>query len=106
MPQLVKIDELFDPIRIGLFGTQAIVQVTNLLSHLIQQPGGLENRQAGFSGIVMTVHSYSISVKTVIASHFSAHCQSDVRETTAMLGRQVASPYIEVSRRIKCSRAA
>jgi len=39
MPHLVKTDELFDPINVCFFGAKAIVQVTNLLTQLVQQPG-------------------------------------------------------------------
>lgn len=39
MLQAVKPDEIFDPIHISLFGSEAIVQITNLLTQLIQQPG-------------------------------------------------------------------
>jgi hypothetical protein len=39
MLQAMKPDEAFAPIDISLFGSAAIVQVTNLRMSLIQQPG-------------------------------------------------------------------
>jgi len=70
MPHLVKTDELFDPINVRFFGAKAIVQVTNLFTQLVQQPGRLKNQHAGFSGTFMTVHLYSISAESHIASGF------------------------------------
>jgi hypothetical protein len=35
----MKMNEVFDPIDASLFGSEAIVQVANLLTQLIQQPG-------------------------------------------------------------------
>jgi hypothetical protein len=34
----MKMNELFHPVHIGLFGSQAIVKVTDLFPQLIQQP--------------------------------------------------------------------
>jgi hypothetical protein len=34
----MKINELFHPIHIRLFGSEAIVQVTDLFPQLVQQP--------------------------------------------------------------------
>lgn len=39
MLQAMKPDEVLDPIHISFVGSEAIVQVTNLLTSLIQQPG-------------------------------------------------------------------
>jgi hypothetical protein len=85
---LMKINELFHPIHIGLFGSQAIVKVTDVFPQLIQQPSRLENRRAGFSGAVMTVHKYSISPASHIASGLVGFFASDVRETKAVMGGQ------------------
>jgi hypothetical protein len=39
MLQVMKMHEVFDPIGISPLGSEAIVQVANLLTQLIQQPG-------------------------------------------------------------------
>jgi len=39
MLEVMKMNEVFDPIDISLFGSDAIVLVANLLTQLIQQPG-------------------------------------------------------------------
>jgi hypothetical protein len=37
--QAMKPDESFDPIDLSFFGSEAVVQLTNLLAQMIQQPG-------------------------------------------------------------------
>ena len=39
MFQAMKPVEVFDPIDVSIFGSEAIVQLTNLLKSLTQQPG-------------------------------------------------------------------
>ena len=54
-------DEKADPIQIGLFRLQAIVQIPNPLSHLIEQAGRLQWRRTGFHGKFIPVYLSSIS---------------------------------------------
>jgi len=63
------------------------VPLADLLTSLTQQPGCLENCIADFSGDVMTVHAYSLSAVSLIASGFAGVSLDHVRKTTAMLGR-------------------
>lgn len=66
MPQPVKADEPARPVQIGLFRAQAVVQIADALSHLVQQAPGLQGRaaerSAGFGGCVNTVHKNSIMI--------------------------------------------
>lgn len=87
MLQAMNPDEVFDPIKVSLFGSEAIVQIANWLAQLIQQPGGLENRQAGFFGVVMTVRFYRLPAASFIASGLARVALADVKKTTPMLGR-------------------
>jgi hypothetical protein len=41
--------------QVGIFGVDAIVQITNSLLKLIQQPCGAQNRSAGVLGLLMAV---------------------------------------------------
>jgi hypothetical protein len=94
MPLVMKINELFNPIQVRLLGAQAIVQATDLFPQLIWQPSCLEHRRAGFSGVVMTVHTYRVSPASYIASGLAGVLASDVRETKAVMGGQKpVSPY-------------
>src|SRR4030095_13971720 len=55
------------PMRIGLLGAQAVVQIPQALAQLAEQARRLQGRTkqrcAGFAGIFVTVHTYSIAVK-------------------------------------------
>ena len=45
MTQAMEADEGFEPMDAGFFGAYAVVQVADLLTHLVQQPSG--RRAAG-----------------------------------------------------------
>ena len=83
----IPADEKSHLILLNFLGAEAIVQVTNLLTQLIQRPGWHEDRQAGFSGSVMTGHLSKISPASLIASGFARVWDGQIRETTPMLGR-------------------
>lgn len=49
-------NEEADPVDLHLLGAEAIVNVTDALAQLVQNPGGLQHRGAGFLRIFMTGH--------------------------------------------------
>ena len=53
-------DEKTRPIEIGFFGLKAIVQVTNALSKLVQQPNRAQNGSGDFVRFSIPVHKNSI----------------------------------------------
>lgn len=77
----LKIDKILHTVHTRILGLQAIVQFMDLCSQLIQQPGEFQDRCAGFSGIVMTVHLYKMFTLSLIASSFARIWVADVRET-------------------------
>jgi hypothetical protein len=89
---LMKIDELFHPIHIRLFGSKAIVQVMDLFPQLVQQPNRLENRRAGFSGVIMTVYLYSKSPASHITRGLADFFTPHDRETKPLMGGQKPVP--------------
>lgn len=58
------------PIDVHLLGAEAIVQVLNPLAPLVQYPGGLQRRTAGFHGIFITGHNPACRATSQAASHF------------------------------------
>ena len=46
--------KFFDPTRVSLFGTEAIVHVPNALMQLIQHTDGLQRKVAGFRGEIVS----------------------------------------------------
>ena len=52
MPQTMPTDEKPHPIRIQLFGAEAIVHIANPLPNLVHQACGLQGRSAGFHGAI------------------------------------------------------
>ena len=53
-------NEEADPVDVHLLGAEAIVHVPNALAQLIQNPCGLQRRNAGFHRIFITGHISSI----------------------------------------------
>jgi len=56
-------DEVPDPVDVCLFRSYAVVAISDAFPELVKQPSRLQGRQiAGFSGLVSTVHKYSIGL--------------------------------------------
>jgi len=53
-------DEKASPIQVGFFGLKAIVQVTNALTKLVQQPNRAQHGSGDFVRFNIPVHKYSI----------------------------------------------
>jgi len=50
-------NEEADPVDVHLLGAEAIVHVPNALAQLVQNPGGLQRRGAGFHRIFIAGHA-------------------------------------------------
>ena len=54
-----------DPIHVCIFGIYAVVQVSDALAKLVEQPRRAQRRHVTFGLFVIPVHTYSILVQEV-----------------------------------------
>lgn len=68
------------PVNVHLLGAEAIVQIPNALAQLVQNSGGLQHRGAGFHGVFITVHTYSILSAEPVCKPLSGESHDQLME--------------------------
>ena len=67
VPHVMPANEIFDPVRVRLLRTNAVMQIAYAFPHLVQQSHGLKSWLAGFRDLVSTGHKNSICMQALYA---------------------------------------
>lgn len=73
-------NEEADPVNLDLLSAEAIVHVPNALAQLVQNPGGLQHRGAGFHRVFITGHISSILSREPVCKPLSGGTDDQLME--------------------------